>query len=174
MYEIDPLVARIATDSRRFTFLSRCLPDARIRLGDARVTLEQEPAGSADVLVIDAFSSDSIPVHLLTAEAFEVYRRHLSANGLLLIHISNKYLDLEPVLAAAAANGRWHSAGRFYRTSEQDRVLNYNGSHWIAMSPSFATMQKLTGASPEPWEPLSGGGIRWTDDHASLLSVIGR
>ncbi len=172
IYEIDPLVAEIATDAQRFTFLSRCLPDAAIRLGDARVTLERAPRASADVLVIDAFSSDAIPLHLLTAEAFGIYRRHLGKNGLLLIHISNKYLDLEPVLATAAANGRWHAAARFYRPDAREAALNYSTSRWIAMSPAKATLGALLATSPERWEPLRRGGARWTDEHASMLTAI--
>src|SRR4249919_2648524 len=76
-YEIDPAVAAIATDPARFTFLSRCQPKARIVIGDARLTLEKDPPASADVLVVDAFSSDSVPMHLLTREAFDDYARHV-------------------------------------------------------------------------------------------------
>ena len=110
-YEIDPKVVAIARDARQFRFLARCQPGAPIVVGDARLTLEREPTASADVLVVDAFSSDSVPMHLLTLEAFAVYRRHLSADGLLMVHISNRYLDLRPVVAAAAAHG-WQARVR--------------------------------------------------------------
>ncbi len=109
-FEIDPAMVRIASDPYRFTFLSRCAPTAKIMLGDARLSLAREPAGRLDLLAVDAFSSDAIPIHLLTREALQVYRRALKQDGLLLIHISNRYLDLEPVLAAAAKRDGWHAA----------------------------------------------------------------
>ena len=104
-YEIDPVIVGIARDPAQFTFLSRCQPGAPIIVGDARLTLERAPAAAADILVVDAFSSDSVPMHLLTREAFATYRRHLAPGGLLLVHISNRYLDMEPVIAAAARDG---------------------------------------------------------------------
>ena len=103
-YEIDPAIVRIATDPSKFRFLD--LADPAIVIGDARLTLDRAPPASADLLVVDAFSSDSIPMHLMTREAFGVYRRHLRPGGLLLVHISNRYLDLKPVVAAAATEGR--------------------------------------------------------------------
>ncbi|HYD37727.1 MAG TPA: fused MFS/spermidine synthase, partial [Allosphingosinicella sp.] len=113
-FEIDPAIVRIASDSSRFTFLSRCAPRARIVLGDARLSIAREPAGRLDLLAVDAFSSDAIPIHLLTREALQVYRRALKPDGLLLIHISNRYLDLEPVLAAAAERDGWQAAALDY------------------------------------------------------------
>ena len=104
-YEIDPAVVRIARDPQRFTFLSSCKPGRPIKVGDARLLIEGEPPATTDLLVVDAFSSDAVPMHLLTREAFADYRRLLSPSGLLLVHISNRYLDLMPVVAAAAADG---------------------------------------------------------------------
>jgi hypothetical protein len=101
-HEIDPAVERIARDPRYFHFLERCGNDPKVILGDARLTLHDVPDGRYDVLVIDAFSSDSIPLHLLTREALALYRRKLAPDGVLLVHISNRYLDLAPVLAALA------------------------------------------------------------------------
>lgn len=173
-YEIDPVVASIARDPRRFTFLSRCLPNARIVIGDARLTLDKEPASSADILVVDAFSSDSVPMHLLTREAFDGYGRIVGTRGLLLVHISNRYLDLRPVIAAAGAAGGWHLRMLNFGPTPEQESLNYNASLWIAMSRSPGTMEHLAGASNGRWQevkPRPGFAV-WTDDHASLLPLI--
>jgi spermidine synthase len=172
-YEIDPAVADIARDPNRFTFLSRCQPHAPIVIGDARLTLAQAPAASADLLVVDAFSSDSIPMHLLTLEAFAVYRRHLRSNGLLLIHITNRYLDLVPVIAAAAAEQGWSARIRSYSPDEAQRAQNHARSRWVAMSPSAATLARLT-STDERWERLRRrhGFAAWTDSHGSLLPLL--
>ncbi len=173
-YEIDPAIVTIASDPKHFTFLSKCLPKTDVAIGDARLTLAAEPDGSADVLAIDAFSSDAVPMHLLTQEAFATYRRHIAANGLLMVHISNRYLDLEPVLAAASQQG-WSSAARDYNATVDERKLNYSPSLWIAFSPDKAVIERLVVAdAKEVWRPLAGRpGFRpWTDDHASILSIL--
>ena len=173
-YEIDPAVVTIARDPRRFNFLSRCKPDARIKIGDARLLIEREPAAVADVLVVDAFSSDAVPMHLLTREAFADYRRLLAPNGLLLVHISNRYLELKPVVAAAAASGKWQAWMRVYRPDEAGAKRNETGSDWIAMSASPDTTYRLVEASGEEWTtlPLRPGFAAWTDDYASVLPLI--
>jgi hypothetical protein len=173
-YEIDPDVVRIAEDPTRFSFLSRCKPDARIKIGDARLLIEREPAGAVDVLVLDAFSSDSIPMHLLTREAFADYRLLVSGRGLLLIHISNRFLDLRPVIAAAATAGGWKASLRTYRPDAAALMRNEYGSKWIALSPSRETLDSLIGDSGEQWLPLEPrrGFTPWTDDHASVLPLI--
>jgi SAM-dependent methyltransferase len=173
-YEIDPAVVRIARDPSRFTFLSRCKPDARIKIGDARLLIEHDPPAVADVLVVDAFSSDAVPMHLLTREAFADYRRILSDRGLLLVHISNRYLDLQPVVAAAAAQGGWQAAQRKYRPDKAGVARNEAGSDWIAMSPSSETFNQVVRGSGETWTalPPRPGFAPWTDDHASVLSLI--
>jgi spermidine synthase len=174
-FEIDPAIERIARDPSRFTFLARCLPDAKILIGDARLVLAAQPPAGLDILVVDAFSSDSVPVHLLTQEAFQTYRNRLSPDGLLMVHISNRYLDLEPIVAAAAKNG-WTARIRKYSPSLQSAAaLNYFGSNWIAMSPSSTTVQRLIDRSNnEPWEKLRSDSRLsvWTDNHASILPII--
>ena len=173
-YEIDPAVVRIARDPGRFTFLSQCAPDALIKLGDARLVIEREPAAAADLLVLDAFSSDSIPTHLLTREAFGDYRRLLSSRGLLLVHISNRFLDLKPVIASAAAEEGWTARLRIYRPDAAAEAQNETESDWIAMSPSPETMERLVKGSGERWRPVPrrAGFASWTDDHASVLPLI--
>lgn len=172
-YEIDPLVIRIARDPTKFTFLKRCLPNVPIVVGDARLSLARAQRAGADILIIDAFSSDAIPMHLLTREAFDVYRRRLRPDGLLLVHISNRFLDLEPVLSAEAAQGGWAAAVRWYHPTPGELSQNYAPSEWVALSPSRLTIDRLHLASGHGWLSLPKQRIaEWTDDHASLLPII--
>ncbi|RST32142.1 hypothetical protein HMF7854_05675 [Sphingomonas ginkgonis] len=173
-FEIDPVIAEIANDPRRFTFLSHCLPNPRINIGDARLTLARQPSASADLLVVDAFSSDSVPMHLLTREAFQVYQRVLAPGGLLMVHISNRYLDLQPVLAAAAREGGWSTAYRRYRLTPAEAALNYAGSDWVAFSRSPERVYQLQRGSGVEWRTLAErpGFEAWTDDHASVLPIV--
>ncbi|MFL6721916.1 MAG: spermidine synthase [Sphingomonas sp.] len=173
-YEIDPAVVRIARDPGRFTFLSRCAPTARIKVGDARLLIEHEPAKAADVLVVDAFSSDSVPMHLLTREAFADYRRLLTDRGLLMVHISNRHLDLAPVVAAAASAGGWQTRFRQYRPDRRGAMLNESGSDWIALSQSSDTLNRLVRSGGGTWTALHArrGFRTWTDDYGSVLPLI--
>jgi len=176
-YEIDPAIAKIARDTRSFTFLSRCLPNARIEIGDARLTLDRSPASSADVLVIDAFSSDSIPMHLLTREAIANYGRVLSPDGLLLFHISNRYIDLKPVLAAAAREDGWHAAIRDYQPSPADAKYQVGRSLWVAFSRSPEMLRRMKASdSRDGWNALEGRPdfTAWTDDYGSILPLLHR
>jgi len=171
-YEIDPVVVEIARTS--FTFLSRCTPSAPIEVGDARLTLAQRPPASADMLIIDAFSSDTVPMHLLTLEAFDNYHRHLAANGLLMFHISNRFLDMEPVLAEAALQG-WNARIRYDDPPLVDRERYFTHSLWVAMSPSTDTIARIERAAPAgTWRRLKRreNGQAWTDDFATILPII--
>jgi hypothetical protein len=172
-YEIDPAVVGIARNPRQFTFLSRCLPQVPIVIGDARLTLARAPAGGADLLVVDAFSSDAIPIHLMTREAFAVYGRRLAPNGLLMIHISNRFLDLQPVVAADAAAEGWQAMERWYTPSAEAFALHESQSQWIALSRSPETLKRLTTDYPG-WRPLEArpGFAAWSDDHASVLPLF--
>jgi spermidine synthase len=173
-YEIDPAIVKIASDAKRFTYLSKCLPNPSIRLGDARITLASEPQNSADLLAIDAFSSDAVPMHLLTREAFATYQRHIASKGLLMVHISNRFLDLEPVLSAAAKEG-WFTSVRNYTATVEERKRNITPSLWVAFSPSKSTIDQLVASNPEEeWRPLAGRASfnAWTDDFASILTIL--
>ncbi len=173
-YEIDPAIAKIARDPAKFTFLSRCLPNVPIEIGDARIVLDGEATGGLDVLVIDAFSSDAVPMHLLTREALAIYRKRLAANGLLLMHISNRFLDLEPILAAAKADG-WQTILRDYNASADDAKRGYATSAWVALARNPAMLERLkTASGKDEWRALKGraGFNSWTDDHASILPLL--
>jgi SAM-dependent methyltransferase len=182
-FEIDPLMIEIARDRKIFSFLEKCAPDTKMHLGDARLTLAEQPAGTFDMLAIDAFSSDSIPLHLLTKEAFEVYRRALKPDGLLLVHISNRHFDLNPVIAAEAASGKWFAALR--HDSPPEAIINQGmrPSQWIAMSADAGKLARLTGMVydkrpayfyPDRWIKLKPprADDRWTDDYASVLPYL--
>ncbi|WP_375404384.1 spermidine synthase [uncultured Sphingomonas sp.] len=172
-YEIDPAVIRIARDTGQFTYLRRCLPNPSISLGDARLRLAQERPASFDLLALDAFSSDAVPAHLLTREAFATYARVLSPRGLLLVHISNRYLDLEPVVANAAAAGGWAGSMLAYDPSPLDEAAS--GSAWIALSRDGAAVAALT-LRADGWRALrTRRGFRpWTDDYHSILPLLKR
>ncbi len=172
-YEIDPAVAEIARDRARFSFLARCLPDAVVRIGDARLELARDPQSSLDLLVVDAFSSDAVPMHLLTREALGVYDRVLAARGLLMIHISNRFVDLEPVLAAGATFGGWQARVLEHAASKAELAASGTPSVWVALSRDPRTIDRLVRAGGE-WRPLRGRpGMRpWTDDHASILPIL--
>ncbi|MBX3593848.1 fused MFS/spermidine synthase [Sphingomonas sp.] len=170
-YEIDPAVVQLAHSA--FRFLDQCLPDARIELGDARLRIAEAPAQSLDLLVLDAFSSDAVPMHLMTLEAFAAYRRTLADDGLLLVHISNRFLDLEPVVAAAARAQGWQAALIDYTPTPSEEREEATASEWIALSPSRATLVTLI-TRGGPWRPLSerAGFAPWTDDYATILPLL--
>lgn len=169
-YEIDPTVVRIARG--RFRFLPDCLPSARVVLGDARVRLAAAAPASLDLLALDAFSSDSVPMHLLTREAFATYARALSPRGLLLVHISNRFLDLQPVVAAAAHGGGWQASRLIFRPGTLS-TPGATASDWIALSRDRAVMAALR-ARDRNWTPLVRDPrfTPWTDDYSTILPLL--
>jgi len=173
IYEIDPAVARIARNPAQFTFLSTCLPNVPIVIGDARLSLAHARSADADVLMVDAFSSDAIPIHLLTREAFAVYGRRLTPDGLLMVHVTNRFLDLDPVVAANAAAGGWRALRIRYDPDAAARKLHETTSIWIALSRNPATLERLAAAHPG-WRTLAPrpGFAPWTDDHAAILPLF--
>jgi SAM-dependent methyltransferase len=175
-FEIDPAIVRIARDANRFTFLSGCAPDARIVLGDARLTVARQPAASLDLLAVDACSSDAVPMHLLTKEAVDVYGRALQRSGLLLMHISNRYLDLKPVLAANAAAGGWQARILRYHPSYEERILEEaHPSVWVALSRDPAILDSLARTGPDRgWRNLRADPDfpGWSDDYATILPLL--
>jgi spermidine synthase len=167
-YEIDREVEWIA--KHRFRFLSECAPGAPVVIGDARLTLAHEPAGRFDVILIDAFSSDAIPVHLLTREAIASYMEKLSPHGVLIFHLSNRHMDLRPVLAnAAAANGLATVAKRVL--VDQESVLRLHTSSSVAaVARSNADLAQLTKAGWEARRPTTARV--WTDDYSNVLGAV--
>lgn len=170
-YEIDPAVVELARGP--FRFLQLCAPKAQVILGDARLRLNEAQAGSLDLLALDAFSSDAVPMHLMTREAFATYDRVLARDGLLLVHISNRFLSLEPVVEAAAKAGGWSAAALAYVPTPDEEIQEAATSDWIALSRSPETIAKLK-ARGGPWRDLEGtpGFTPWTDDYATILPVL--
>ncbi|MBT3906715.1 MAG: fused MFS/spermidine synthase [Rhodospirillales bacterium] len=170
-YEIDPIVIRLAKDTRYFHYLSDCAPDAKIVQGDARISLRSVPNQKLDLLILDAFSSDAIPVHLITREAFALYLKKLKPQGRILFNISNRHMNIAPVLGnLAEALGL---AGKFqlYYPAKKDIRRFRNPSRWVILSRSE---EHLSFLNDQPqWQKLRGRddiGI-WSDDYSSILDV---
>jgi hypothetical protein len=172
-YEIDPLVERIARNPRFFTFLQDCAPGAEVVLGDARLSLVYAPDAHYDLLILDAYSSDSIPLHLLTREALALYLDKLAPHGILAFHISNRYLGLIPVLANLSRDAGLVSYDQKDSVlSEEDRKLGKTGSQWVIMARETADLGKL--AADPRWTSLKDQphAAVWTDDFSSILNVL--
>jgi SAM-dependent methyltransferase len=165
-YEINPLVLRVART--QFTYLSDCPAKLDVVLGDARLSMEREPSQQFDVLAVDAFSGDSIPVHLLTREAFRIYWRHLRPDGVLAVHVSNKYLDLAPpVELLATESGR----EAHLIESEKDESTQTFASDWVLIGAN--ELQRFPWMEDEESEIESHPGLRpWTDDFSNLWQVL--
>jgi hypothetical protein len=180
-YEIDPAIVDIATSGRWFTYVADCRArGARcdIKLGDGRLTLERERDSGTPpryhVLVLDAFSGDAVPVHLLTLEAFKLYLERLTTaaadgeHGALAVNISNRYLDLEPVLRGAADHFGLAAA---YIRSPQVPDQSINRADWMILSRNEALHEKLRPFAWQPEEPAKPA-VLWTDQRSSLFDVL--
>jgi SAM-dependent methyltransferase len=171
-YEIDPTVEQIARDERYFTFLHDCRARLRIIRGDARLKL-QDDERFYDLLVIDAFTSDAIPLHLLTREALAIYLRRLAPGGLLAFNVSNRYLDLQPVLGDLAGDtGLRAWAGNELAMTQAERQEGKSPSQWVLMARSKSDLGLLVRSAR--WEPLAPRpGVRvWSDDFSNLFSAF--
>ncbi len=173
-YEIDPEVVRLAKE--HFSFLRDSPASIEIIEGDARLSLEFEPPRQFDLLVLDAFSGDAIPVHLLTREALEVCRRHLKPDGILACHISNVHFDLARVTAGLAdAAGmaciQWDDPPVADAGDGRPKI-SAPGSRWTLLANSPATLQSDVLRSPAAL-PAARSRVIWTDDHSNLLQVLG-
>ncbi|MBX9645204.1 MAG: hypothetical protein K2W91_14045 [Novosphingobium sp.] len=169
-FEIDQAVLRLSQDGS-FTYLAECAPKARVLLGDGRLELERLPKASFDFLAIDAFSSDSVPLHLFTHEAFGVYLGALSPKGVMMVHISNNYINLEPALAAELAARGLFAAKRFDNPQPGQELF---ASEWVAVSRDPAQIARIRSLAPQyQWTALGKPAPRvWRDDHASVLPYV--
>jgi SAM-dependent methyltransferase len=175
IYEINPEVVRLA--GSRFSYLSNSRAQVEIVLGDARLALDNEPSQNFDLLALDAFNSDAIPVHLLTREAFELYSRHVKTNGVIAVHISNRYLDLQPVIRNVAKEFNFKLAIIDF---EEDETGEDGEGEWWVYSSTWALLTRneeilnrpdiqdfVNEASTNaPVIPL------WTDDFASIFQIL--
>jgi hypothetical protein len=172
-FEIDPAVERLARDPRYFTYLADARANVRVVLGDARLSLRAEPAGEFGLLVVDAFSGDSVPVHLVTREALRLYLEKLDQQGVLLFHVSNRYLDLRPVLDALAKDAN------LVALTEDDLVVSDAAlrggklaSRWVVIARCAEELGPI--ARDPRWRALSTDkplGV-WTDDFSNLFALL--
>jgi len=177
-YEINPVIVKLATDPAFFTFLADTFggsPRLQIVVGDARLRLAEAPPAAYDLLVVDAFSSDTIPAHLLTREAFALYLEKLRPNGLLVVHISNRYLDLAPVLSSLARDAHLAGYVRSDGSQSPDSALDaaWSPSIWTAMTREGSPATILE-RDPR-WTPFAPGDrAPWTDDFSDLVRAFRR
>jgi hypothetical protein len=172
-YEIDQVVVDIARDPEQFGFLSHCQPQAAIVVGDARLSLVHENAGAFDYLLIDAFSSDAIPTHLMTAEAFRLYLSKLAPTGVLAIHISNRHLDLAPVVAAGLAT---IPGANSVLVIDKPKNPGYDTapSRVVLVSRDEAVLKSALGLSGADRLEPTAGVTAWTDDYSDIFSALMR
>lgn len=173
-FEINPMVATIAKKYFNYLPLAETRSKIDVEIGDARLRLKNGPAQRFDVLVLDAFSSDAIPVHLVTREALAVYRRALKPNGTLLAHVSNQHVDLKPVFAALAKD-----AGMLARVRKDEDLTKAlleagkAGSVWVLLTESVDEMMRISVDQPA-WAPIVAPESQqvWTDDFANVLGAM--
>jgi len=171
-FEIDPLVEKIARDARLFTYLRDCPPRSDVVVGDARLSLAQAPEHRYEVLVLDAFSSDAIPTHLLTLEAVQLYLGKVVEDGIVLIHISNRHMDLAPVFDRLARALRLAAYVRDDSSATADEQSEGKlPSRWIVLARKERDLRPYVDAG---WQPLDGrfAGPLWTDDFTDVLRIL--
>ena len=172
IYEINPAVEKLARS--QFKYLEYCQAKVEVVMGDARLMMEREleekKPQQFDLLALDAFSSDAIPVHLLTKEAFTIYRQHLKPDGVLAVHISNRYLNLRPVVEKLAADAGWDAVS-ISDDNEPDWWIY--ATTWVLVTKNKALLQtdKIRDAAEAP-ETGTKAFPLWTDDFASLYSIL--
>ena len=168
IYEINPIVLKLANS--QFSYLKDTPAKVDVEMGDARLSLEREPSQGFDVLAVDAFSGDSIPVHLLTREAIQLFFKHLKPHGILAVHISNRYLDLKPVVAAAAAD--LGKVSLLFERDETDDEPYCYGSTWVLVVDK-SLRETRRSLFEQGFEIFPTAGFRtWTDDYSNLYKIL--
>lgn len=170
VYEINPMVKKISDTDAVFTFYPHSAADKQIVMGDARLSLERQESQQFDLLSVDAFSSDAIPIHLLTREALGLYFRHLKPNGILALHISNRYLDLEPVCSAGAD---YYNKFAMTVSDDASEAPYLSSSTWVLLTsdssifdePAFANADMHHAKTPPKFRP-------WTDDYSNIVQIL--
>jgi SAM-dependent methyltransferase len=174
IYEINPQVTAVA--AKPFTYLAGSQARVEVVMGDGRLSMEKEAPQEFDFLIMDAFSSDAVPVHLLTREAFEIYQRHLKPDGVILVNISNRYLDLRPVVENAARAFGYlthHINNEEGTTDDEEGGWWLYASSWMVLSKNREFMERgaLRNAASPP-VPAATGIPLWTDDYTSMFGIL--
>lgn len=172
-YEIDKAVADIAENKKYFTFMSDCGSPYQIHLGDGRLKIDEQPDATYDFILIDVFSSDNIPVHVITQEAVEIYTKKLKPDGTLVFHISNNFLDLEPVLYQISNNLGYVGYAKL-ALAEKIKKLNLTSfpAHYFVMTKNEDSIKKLVFLGWDKAQPRNGVHA-WTDQYSNIFSVFG-
>jgi hypothetical protein len=169
-FELDPAVAAIARDPRLFTYLAEARGETDVVVGDARRTLADVPDGAFGMLVLDAFSSDVVPAHLLTREALALYLRKLAPGGVMALHLSNRFIDLEPIVSGAAAALGLVPRACADRASPAEARAGKSPSLWAVVARDASDLAPLDG--DRRWRPARAGVAEWTDDRSDLWSSV--
>jgi SAM-dependent methyltransferase len=169
-FEIDPAIVDIARDRGLFSYLADTRGQVDVVLGDGRLSLGAVPDGTFGLLVLDAFSSDAVPAHLLTREALALYARKLAPGGLLAFHLSNQYLSLVPVVAGAAAAEGLTGITRSGGATAAEAEAGICPSAWVVLAREARDLEAL--GHDARWSPLPPAGRGWTDDASSLWSAF--
>ena len=171
IYEIDPDIVKVSSDPKYFTYLSKAKGRWNVVLGDARLKLERSKE-TYDVLLMDAYSSDAVPIHLVTVEAIQTYMRRLRPGGVVAIHISNRYMDLWPIFAAAAKELGLAERRRFDMNLDEALFPYKNASNWLVLAKNEADLREL--ALDPNWseDKVPAGFAPWTDEKSSILTVL--
>ena len=174
LYEIDPIVIDIAQDDRYFTYLRDCEGQKNVILGDARLKLQEVNDNRYGIMFLDAYSSDSLPIHLLTDEAFQLYLNKLKANGILAFNITNRHLNLKPVLAKFAQKYNLKAYRKTTEASDRDySTYLLTSSEWVIMARSSSDLPNIEFLETHEWEPLIvEEPIYWTDNFSSILPIL--
>jgi hypothetical protein len=171
-YEIDPAIIRIARDPNLFTFISQCRPDVPIMLGDARLTLADAPNASYDLIVVDAFTSDAIPTHLMTREAMAIYLKKLKPHGIVAMHVSNRHLELASVVAGiAAANGAVTRVTDASDSEELSQPYKFSGTV-VAVARNDEDFGPLALSKDWDRQELDPKQWVWTDDYSDIVGAV--
>ncbi len=167
-YEIDQTIVDLSAEY--FTYRNDSLAEVNVTLGDARLQLERETPQGFDVIAVDAFSGDAIPVHLLTRECLQVYLKHLRRNGILAIHISNRYLDLAPIVRSLAETGNMRAETFHYHANEASPIIDTQ-SEWMLLTKNeeFFNDPEVSASITEPRDDRV---IQWTDDYSNLRDIL--
>ncbi|MBB4932082.1 SAM-dependent methyltransferase/MFS family permease [Lipingzhangella halophila] len=174
-YEVDPEMVRVARNPEWFTYLEDCACEVETVVGDGRLRLSEEESGTYDIIVLDAFNSDSIPVHMLTREAFGMFADRLAPGGILAVHVSNRNLDLAPMVGATANEAGLSGMYRPDANVGENANPHADASQWVALASTESDLEPLTSEGQQnaaEWYTVPDDGPVWTDGYSSLFGVL--